>query len=44
MAGEHTHQEKSTLFAAIAKNCSKEQQEHLGSQFKEAKQQLQTKL
>lgn len=44
MVGDHTRQEESTMFAAIGKNCSKEEQEQLGSRFKEAKKQLQTKM
>ncbi|MEX0271621.1 hemerythrin domain-containing protein [Leptolyngbyaceae cyanobacterium UHCC 1019] len=44
MVRDHTRQEESTMFAAIGKNCSKEEQEQLGSRFKEAKKQLQIKM
>lgn len=44
MVGDHTRQEESTMFAAIGKNYSKEEQEQLGSRFKEAKKQLQLKM
>ncbi|PZV12896.1 MAG: DNA nickase [Leptolyngbya sp.] len=44
MVGDHTRQEESTMFAAIGKNYSKEKQEQLGSQFKEAKKQLQIQM
>jgi hemerythrin superfamily protein len=41
MIGDHTRQEESTMFAAIAKNCSLAQQEQMATQFKQAKSQLQ---
>jgi len=44
MVGDHTRQEESTMFAAIRKNCSKEQQERLATQFKEVKKQLQNQM
>jgi hemerythrin superfamily protein len=44
MVGDHTRQEESTMFAAIRKNCSSEQQEQMATQFKEAKKQLQTEM
>lgn len=44
MLGDHTRQEESTMFAAIRKNCSTEQQEQMATQFKDAKQQLQTQM
>jgi hemerythrin superfamily protein len=44
MVGDHTRQEESTMFAAIRNNCSTEQQEQMATQFKEAKQQLQTQM
>jgi hemerythrin superfamily protein len=44
MVGDHTRQEESTMFAAIAKNCSSIQQQQMATQFKEAKRQLQTQM
>jgi hemerythrin superfamily protein len=44
MVGDHTRQEESTMFAAIRKNCSSEQQEQMATQFKEAKKQLQSEI
>ena len=44
MVGDHTRQEESTMFAAIARNCSVTQQEQLATQFKEAKKQLQSQM
>jgi hemerythrin superfamily protein len=41
MVGDHTRQEESTMFAAIAKNCSLTQQEQMATQFKQAKEKLQ---
>jgi hypothetical protein len=42
MIGDHTRQEESTMFAAMRKNFSPEQREQIATQFKEAKQKLQT--
>jgi hemerythrin superfamily protein len=44
MVGDHTRQEESTMFAAIGNNCSKEQQQQMATQFKEAKKQLQSQM
>jgi hemerythrin superfamily protein len=44
MVGDHTRQEESTMFATIRNNCSTEQQEQLATQFKDAKQRLQTQM
>jgi hemerythrin superfamily protein len=44
MVGDHTRQEESTMFAAIAKNCSLTQQVEMATQFKEAKKQLQLQM
>jgi hemerythrin superfamily protein len=44
MVGDHTRQEESTMFAAIRNNCSSDQSEQLATQFKQAKQQLQSKM
>jgi hemerythrin superfamily protein len=41
---DHVRQEESTMFAAIRKNCSGDQQEHLATQFKTAKSQLQQEM
>jgi len=41
---DHVRQEESTMFAAIRKNCSGDQQEQLATQFKTAKSQLQQKM
>lgn len=44
MVRDHTHQEASSMFTAIDKNCSLEQQQQMATQFKEAKKQLQTQM
>jgi hemerythrin superfamily protein len=44
MVGDHTRQEESTMFAAINKNCSSEQQQQMATEFKEAKKQLQLEM
>jgi hemerythrin superfamily protein len=44
MVGDHTRQEETTMFAAIAKNCSKVQQQQMATQFKEAKSQIQRSM
>lgn len=44
MTVHHIRQEETDAFAAIRDNCSKEQQEQLATQFKNAKKQLQTKM
>jgi hemerythrin superfamily protein len=41
---DHVRQEESTMFAAIRKNCSGDQQEQLATQFKTAKSQLQQNM
>lgn len=41
---DHVRQEESTMFAAIRKNCSDEQQEQLATQFQAAKDRLQQKM
>ena len=41
---DHVRQEESTMFAAIRKNCSGDQQEQLATQFKTAKSQLQQEM
>ena len=41
---DHIRQEESTMIAAIKSNCSTEQQERLGTLFKQAKSQLQEQL
>lgn len=44
MVGDHTRQEESTMFAAIRKNLSSEEQQQLGRRFKESKQSLQSQM
>lgn len=44
MVGDHTRQEESTMFGAIAKNCSVTQQTQMATEFKEAKKQLQRQM
>ncbi|MBD1874424.1 hemerythrin domain-containing protein [Nodosilinea sp. FACHB-131] len=44
MIGDHTRQEESTMFAAIRKNLSSEEQQQLGMRFKETKQSLQNQM
>lgn len=44
MVGDHTRQEESTMFAALADNLSSEQRQKLATEFKEAKKQLQLKM
>ncbi|MBD2234707.1 hemerythrin domain-containing protein [Phormidium tenue] len=44
MVGDHTRQEESTMFAAIRKNMSSEEQQQLGMRFKESKQSLQSQM
>jgi len=42
--GDHTRQEESTMFASMRKNLSPEQREQMATQFKEAKQKLQSQM
>lgn len=42
--GDHTRQEESTMFASMRKNISPEQREQMATQFKEAKQKLQSQM
>jgi hemerythrin superfamily protein len=44
MIGDHTRQEESTMFASMRKNFSPEQREQMATQFKEAKQKLQSQM
>ncbi|MBD1915705.1 MULTISPECIES: hemerythrin domain-containing protein [Cyanophyceae] len=44
MLGHHIRGEESTMFAAIRKNMSSEEQQQLGMQFKESKQSLQSQM
>ncbi len=44
MVGDHTRQEESTMFVAIRKNFSSDESEQMATRFKEAKQQLQSKM
>jgi len=44
MIGDHTRQEESTMFASMRKNLSPEQREQMATQFKEAKQKLQSQM
>ena len=44
VVGDHIRQEESTMFAAIDKNCSKEQKEQMATQFKAAKAQIQQEM
>jgi hemerythrin superfamily protein len=44
MVGDHTRQEESTMFAAIRNNLSSDESEQLATQFKEAKQKLQSEM
>jgi hemerythrin superfamily protein len=42
--GDHIRQEESTLFAAIDRNCSREQKEQMATEFKEAKRKVQQEM
>lgn len=44
MVGDHTRQEESTLFTAMRKNLSSEERQRLGAQFKQSKQELQSRM
>jgi len=44
MVGDRIRQEESTMFAAIDKNCSKEQKEQLATEFKAAKSKIQQEM
>jgi hemerythrin superfamily protein len=44
MVGDHTRQEESTMFATIRDNFSSQQSEQLATEFKKAKQHLQTQM
>lgn len=44
MLGHHIREEESTMFAAIRKNMSSEEQQQLGMRFKETKQSLQSQM
>lgn len=44
MVGDHTRQEETTMFASIRKNMSDDQREQMATRFKEAKNQLQSKM
>ena len=44
VVGDHIRQEESTMFAAIAKNCTKEQKEQMATDFKAAKSQIQQEM
>lgn len=44
MVGDHTRQEESTMFAAMRKNLNDNQREQMATQFKNTKQQLQSKM
>jgi hemerythrin superfamily protein len=44
LVNDHTRQEESTMFASMRKNLSSEKREQMGTQFKSAKKQLETKF
>lgn len=44
MVNEHTSEEERSMFMAISNNCTSDQQQQMGTQFKEAKKQLQTQM
>ncbi|MGF1568163.1 MAG: hemerythrin domain-containing protein [Nodosilinea sp.] len=44
MVGDHTRQEESTMFTAMRKNLSEQQQREMGQRFKDSKKQLQAQM